>query len=72
MDPVRNPYNPGAGIRPPALVGRDDELQSFDVAVQRLGMGRHDRSILLSGLRGVGKTVLYHAPPPMTRPTAHR
>jgi len=58
MDPVRNPYNPGAGIRPPALVGRDDELQSFDVAVQRLGMGRHDRSILLSGLRGVGKTVL--------------
>ena len=58
MDPVRNPYNPGAGARPPALVGRDEELQSFDVAVQRLGMGRHDRSILLSGLRGVGKTVL--------------
>ena len=58
MDPVRNPYNPGAGARPPALVGRDEEVQSFDVAVQRLGMGRHDRSILLSGLRGVGKTVL--------------
>lgn len=58
MDPVRNPYNPGAGARPPALVGRDEELQSFDVAVQRLGLGRHDRSILLSGLRGVGKTVL--------------
>ena len=58
MDPVRNPYNPGAGARPPALVGRDEELQTFDVAVRRLGMGRHDRSILLSGLRGVGKTVL--------------
>ena len=58
MDPVRNPYNPGAGARPPALVGRDEELRAFDVAVQRLGMGRHDRSILLSGLRGVGKTVL--------------
>ncbi|MDE0117019.1 MAG: ATP-binding protein [bacterium] len=58
MDPVRNPYNPGAGVRPPALVGRDEELRSFDVAVQRLGRGRHDRSILLSGLRGVGKTVL--------------
>jgi len=58
MDPIRNPYNPGAGARPPALVGRDEELQSLDVAVQRLGMGRHDRGILLSGLRGVGKTVL--------------
>ena len=58
MDPVANPYSPGAGKRPPALVGRDDEIAAFDVAVQRLTLGRSDRSQMLTGLRGVGKTVL--------------
>ena len=58
MDPVRNPYSPGAGTPPPALVGRDAELQAFDIAVQRLGAGRSAKSLLLTGLRGVGKTVL--------------
>ena len=58
MDPVRNPYSPGAGSPPPALVGRDTHLDSFDVAVQRLGIGRSAKSQLLTGLRGVGKTVL--------------
>lgn len=58
MDPIRNPYNPGAGIPPPSLVGRDDELQTFDIAVQRLALGRSARSMMLTGLRGVGKTVL--------------
>ena len=58
MDPVSNPYSPGAGSRPPALVGRDDELAQFDVAVQRLALGRPARSVMLTGLRGVGKTVL--------------
>ena len=58
MDPVRNPYSPGAGAPPPALVGRDAELATCSVAIQRFGLGRPDRSMLLTGLRGVGKTVL--------------
>jgi hypothetical protein len=58
MDPVRNPYSPGAGSRPPALVGREQEIDAMDVAVQRLLQGRDARSQLLIGLRGVGKTVL--------------
>ena len=58
MDPVRNPYSPGAGSPPPALVGRDGELDAFDIAVQRLALGRSSKSLMLTGLRGVGKTVL--------------
>ncbi len=58
MDPVRNPYSPGAGAPPPALVGGDAELATCDVAIQRFGLGKPERSVLLTGLRGVGKTVL--------------
>ena len=58
MDPVRNPYSPGAGSPPPALVGRDSQLDAFDIAVQRLALGRPAKSLMLTGLRGVGKTVL--------------
>jgi len=58
MDPVRNPYSPGAGTRPPALVGRDLEIDAMDVSLQRLLLGRDGRSQMLTGLRGVGKTVL--------------
>lgn len=58
MDPVRNPYSPGAGTRPPALVGRDGEIEAMDVALQRLLLGRDGRSQMLTGLRGVGKTVM--------------
>ena len=58
MDPARNPYNPGAGAPPPALVGREDAIRSFDIAVRRFALGRSARSMLLTGLRGVGKTVL--------------
>jgi hypothetical protein len=58
VDPVRNPYSPGAGTRPPALVGRDREIEGMDVALQRLLLGRDGRSQMLTGLRGVGKTVL--------------
>ena len=58
MDPVRNPYSPGAGSPPPALVGRDRERETFDIAVQRLTQGRSAKSQLLTGLRGTGKTVL--------------
>ncbi|WFE63084.1 ATP-binding protein [Micromonospora sp. WMMD714] len=58
MDPVRNPYAPGAGQRPPELAGRGRELDVFDVVLQRIARGRPERSLMLTGLRGVGKTVL--------------
>lgn len=53
-----NPYNPGSGLRPPALVGRDSELHALEVTVQRSLSGLAARGIVLTGLRGVGKTVL--------------
>ncbi|MBI5106888.1 MAG: ATP-binding protein, partial [Solirubrobacterales bacterium] len=58
MDPALNPYAPGAGTRPPVLTGRDAEIDVFRVAIARLAAGRPARSVVLSGLRGVGKTVL--------------
>ncbi|MEV6334365.1 MULTISPECIES: ATP-binding protein [Nocardia] len=58
MDPVRNPYAPGAGQRPPELAGRDKQLKAFDVVLERIARGRPERSVMLTGLRGVGKTVL--------------
>jgi hypothetical protein len=61
VDPVRNPYAPGAGQRPPELAGRDGELDSFDVVLERISRGRPERSVVLTGLRGVGKTVLLNA-----------
>jgi hypothetical protein len=61
MDPIRNPYAPGAGQRPPELAGRDRELQQFEVTLERVAAGRPERSMVLSGLRGVGKTVLLNA-----------
>jgi hypothetical protein len=61
VDPVRNPYAPGAGQRPPELAGRDTELAAFDVLLERVSRGRPERSVVLTGLRGVGKTVLLNA-----------
>ncbi|MGH3621008.1 MAG: AAA family ATPase [Sciscionella sp.] len=58
MDPVRNPFAPGAGQRPPELAGRDREVDSFEVVLERVARGRPERSLMLTGLRGVGKTVL--------------
>src|SRR5918997_1377481 len=61
VDPVRNPYAPGAGQRPPELAGRGRELDAFDVVLERVARGRPERSLVLTGLRGVGKTVLLNA-----------
>jgi hypothetical protein len=61
VDPIRNPYAPGAGQRPPQLAGRDAELQAFDLTLERVARGRPERSLVLTGLRGVGKTVLLNA-----------
>ena len=58
MDPIRNPYAPGAGAQPPELAGRDELRESVRIALQRVRLGKHAKSILMVGLRGVGKTVL--------------
>lgn len=58
MDPVRNPFAPGAGSRPPELAGRESILEDARVAIQRALLGKQSRSQMLLGLRGVGKTVL--------------
>jgi len=58
MDPRENPYAPGAGSPPPELAGRDPILERIAINLDRIRAGRHAKSILLIGLRGVGKTVL--------------
>ncbi len=58
VDAVRNPYTPGAGSRPPVLSGRDAQLDAFRILLERLRLGRPEKSLLMTGLRGVGKTVL--------------
>jgi hypothetical protein len=54
----KNPYTPGAGRKPPNLAGRDRELENFQSLIERLSVGGYERSLIYSGLRGVGKTVL--------------
>ena len=61
MDPRSNPYTPNAGVRPRAFAGRDEDLEAFDVMLDRLLRGYADQSMLITGLRGVGKTVLLGA-----------
>lgn len=58
MDPALNPYAPGSGLKPPALVGRDSEIYAFNIVIRRTANGTTSRGMVLTGLRGVGKTVL--------------
>ena len=58
MDPIRNPYTPGAGTPPPELAGRNDLREKVRVCIERLRIGNPAKSIIMVGLRGVGKTVL--------------
>ncbi|MBK6552553.1 MAG: ATP-binding protein [Rhodocyclaceae bacterium] len=58
MDPVTNPFAPGAGTPPPELAGRDDLRETVRIALERVRRGLPAKSILMVGLRGVGKTVL--------------
>ena len=58
MDPIRNPYAPGAGTPPPELAGRDELRETVRVALARVRLARPAKSVLMVGLRGVGKTVL--------------
>jgi hypothetical protein len=58
MNPVTNPYTPGAGAPPPELAGRDDLREKVRICIERLRIGNPAKSLILVGLRGVGKTVL--------------
>ncbi len=58
MDPLKNPFSPGAGAPPPELVGRDPILEQARILLGRIKQKRPEKSMLLTGLRGVGKTVL--------------
>jgi hypothetical protein len=58
VDPIRNPFNPGAGTQPPELAGRADEIQQIRHLMARAEAGHHEKSLMVTGLRGVGKTVL--------------
>lgn len=58
MDRIKNPYSPGAGSPPPELVGRDSILEQAQILIGRIKSKRSEKSMLLTGLRGVGKTVL--------------
>ena len=58
MDPINNPFSPGAGSPPPELVGRETILEQTRILLARVQRQRSEKSFLLTGLRGVGKTVL--------------
>src|SRR5262252_8155789 len=58
MDPIMNPFSPGAGSPPPELVGRDPIQEQARILLGRVKQKRPEKSMLLTGLRGVGKTVL--------------
>jgi Cdc6-like AAA superfamily ATPase len=58
MDPFKNPYSPGAGAPPSALVGRDAVLMQAEILLGRIKNNKPEKSFLMTGLRGVGKTVL--------------
>jgi hypothetical protein len=58
MDPISNPFAPGAGTPPPDLAGRDELRDTVRIALERVRRGRATKSVLMVGLRGVGKTVL--------------
>src|SRR5260221_8960395 len=58
MDPITNPFAPGAGTPPPELAGPDDLRETVRIALERVRRGNPTKSVLMVGLRGVGKTVL--------------
>jgi hypothetical protein len=55
---TRNPYTPDSGVKPPALTGRDKELEHLRSIITQVSKGGTERHVLITGLRGVGKTVL--------------
>ena len=72
MDPLKNPFSPGAGAPPPELVGRDPVLEQARILLGRIKQKKPEKSLLLTGLRGVGKTVLLNAIERMARAQDYR
>ncbi len=72
MDPLLNPFSPGAGAPPPELVGRDPILQTARILLGRIRLKRPEKSMLLTGLRGVGKTVLLNEIERMAKADGYR
>jgi len=72
MDPIKNPFSPGAGSPPPELVGRDQVLEQARILLGRVRQKRAEKSMLLTGLRGVGKTVLLNTIEEQARDAGYR
>ena len=72
MDPIKNPFSPGAGSPPPELAGRDPILEQARILLGRIKQKRAEKSILLTGLRGVGKTVLLNEIERLARTNGYR
>jgi hypothetical protein len=72
MDPIKNPFAPGAGAPPPELVGREPILTQARILLGRIKLKRPEKSLLLTGLRGVGKTVLLNEIERMARAEQYR
>jgi len=72
MDPIKNPFSPGAGSPPPELVGRDPILEQARILLGRIKARRPEKSMLLTGLRGVGKTVLLNEIERLARDAGYR
>jgi hypothetical protein len=72
MDPLRNPFSPGAGSPPPELAGRKQILEQARIALGRIKAGRSEKSLLMVGLRGVGKTVLLNEMRKMAQAAGYR
>jgi hypothetical protein len=72
MDPIKNPFSPGAGSPPPELVGREDILTQSSILLQRILIKRSEKSLLLTGLRGVGKTVLLNEVEQLAEKTGYK
>jgi Cdc6-like AAA superfamily ATPase len=72
MDPIKNPFSPGAGSPPPELVGRDPILEQARILLGRIKAKRPEKSMLLTGLRGVGKTVLLNEIERQAKATGYR
>ena len=72
MDPIKNPFSPGAGSPPPELVGRDPILDEARILLGRVKRKRPEKSMMLTGLRGVGKTVLLNEIERLARADAYR
>jgi hypothetical protein len=72
MDAIKNPFSPGAGSPPPELVGREGILEQARVLLGRVKEKRPEKSLLLTGLRGVGKTVLLNEIERLAAKTGYR